>query len=196
MYDALLDMLIALDGVQQDRKFHPEGDTLYHSLQVFECAWRETDDWELAAAALLHDVGKAVDYKRHDEVGAALLDELLPPRVVWLVQHHLDLLRNPAATRALLHGTPQLADLERLRRWDLAGRCQHVWVPTPEDALALVMNAASHSLLTQADRSIDPVDLVDLVDLVDPVDLVDLVDPVDPVDPAGRNQRHVTKEGM
>jgi hypothetical protein len=45
---------------------HPEGDALYHSLQVFELARCEAPwDRDLAAAALLHDVGKAIDRRDH-----------------------------------------------------------------------------------------------------------------------------------
>src|SRR4051794_22090790 len=101
----LLDLLLALDGVAQPARYHPEGDALYHSLQVFDCARRETDDRTMWAAALLHDVGKAIDGQTHDEVGADLLDGLVCPRVVWLVRHHLDLLRAPARTRRRRRGT-------------------------------------------------------------------------------------------
>lgn len=140
MYDELLSLLLALDGVHQDPRYHPEGDALFHSIQVFECALRETDDWQLLAAALLHDVGKALHSKDHDEVGADLLSPLLPARVTWLVRHHLDLLRHPTPTRRRLHGTAQLDDLARLRRWDLAGRVPNIWVPTAPDSLTLLMN--------------------------------------------------------
>lgn len=149
MFDQLYQQLCALDGVARDRKYHPEGDALYHSLQVFDHAWRDTDDWELVAAALLHDVGKAVNSKEHDDVGADMLEGLVPHRVTWLVRHHLDLLRAPAATRRGYRGSRELADLERLRRWDLAGRCLHVWVPSPEDALGLLMNARASARLQQ-----------------------------------------------
>ena len=145
MYDELKALLATLDGVQQDRRFHPEGDALYHSLQVFECALRDTDDWQLIAAALLHDVGKSLDFKEHADLGADLLEPWLPARVTWLVRHHLDLLRHPKATRQRLRGTPQLVDLERLRRWDLAGRETSVWVPQPEHALDILMNMMTHS---------------------------------------------------
>ena len=89
MHHELLDLLLALDGVQQDPRWHPERDALYHSLQVLELARRDTIDPELQAAALLHDVGKALGSADHAEVGADLLDGLVAPRVVWLVRHHL-----------------------------------------------------------------------------------------------------------
>jgi hypothetical protein len=59
MHQDLLHLLLGLDGVRQDPRYHPEGDALFHSLQAFELARRETSDRALWAAALLHDVGKA-----------------------------------------------------------------------------------------------------------------------------------------
>src|SRR6185312_3268891 len=85
MTDDLFSLLLSLDGVEQSRRYHPEGDALYHSLQVFDLARRTSDDRVLWAAALFHDVGKAVDGPLHDEVGADLLEGLLCPRAVWLV---------------------------------------------------------------------------------------------------------------
>jgi hypothetical protein len=138
--DELLDLLLALDGVQQSPRYHPEGDALFHSLQVFDLARRATTDRELWAAALFHDVGKAIpdEASGHDEVGADLLEGLVPDRVVWLVRHHLDLLRDPRRARRRHAGTPELLDLERLRRWDLGGRSPHAHVLTPQAAFRLL----------------------------------------------------------
>ncbi len=147
MYDDLLDLLQSLDGVRQNPRFHPEGDALYHSLQVFDQARRDTDDRALWAAALLHDVGKAIDGPRHAEVGAELLDDLLSPRITWLVCHHLDLMRHPAATRRKLRATSALADLTRLRRWDLAGRSPTATVLSPQRALEILLDGADLPLL-------------------------------------------------
>jgi len=134
----LASLLEALDGIPQSPKYHPEGDALYHSLQVFGLATRATNDRVLWAAALFHDVGKAIDGPLHDEVGADLLEGLLPDRAVWLVRHHLDLLRDPRRTRRRWHGTPELLDLERLRKWDLGGRDPHARVVTVASALDLL----------------------------------------------------------
>lgn len=147
MQDDLIEMLLALDGVQQNPNYHPEGDALYHSLQVFELAQRESDDAALWAAALLHDVGKAVRCPNHDEVGAELLDGLLAPRVVWLVRHHLDLLRAPAATRRRWKGTSRLTDLERLRRWDLRGRSPNAAVCCAEEAVDQLLSRSDSCTL-------------------------------------------------
>ena len=104
MREHLLWLLTALDGVMQDPKHHPEGDALYHSLQVFQCALEETRDGVMLAAALMHDIGKAIDPPMHAEVGADDLEGLLSPQIVWLVRHHMDLLTNPRRTRRLYCG--------------------------------------------------------------------------------------------
>ncbi|AKV00394.1 hypothetical protein AKJ09_07057 [Labilithrix luteola] len=148
--DELRSLLIALDGIRQSPKYHPEGDALFHSLQVFELAQRATDDPVLWAAALFHDVGKAVDGPLHDEVGADLLEGLLPARAVWLVRHHLDLLKDPRAARRRYLGTPALRDLEQLRRWDLGGRDPNARVMSVDDAFD-VLFSAEPSLLEPGD---------------------------------------------
>ena len=50
-------LLRPLEQVKQNPKYHPEGDALYHSLQVFELA-RQARPWdqEFVLAAILHDV--------------------------------------------------------------------------------------------------------------------------------------------
>ena len=64
-------LLLPLENVQGSPVYHPEGDVLYHSLQVFEQARdRRPYDEEFLLAALLHDVGKGLD--RRDHVEAAL----------------------------------------------------------------------------------------------------------------------------
>jgi hypothetical protein len=144
----LLDLLLSLDGVRQDPRWHPEGDALYHSLQAFDLARRDTGDRALWAAALFHDVGKAISSPDHDAVGADLLDGLLSPRIVWLVRHHLDLLRVPGVTRRRLRGSAALADLQRLRRWDVGGRSRSASVLDPEAALEILFAGVDIPLLS------------------------------------------------
>jgi hypothetical protein len=157
MYDDLHELLAALDGVEQNPRFHPEGDALYHSLQAFELARRATTDRALWAAALLHDVGKASGSAGHDAAGADLLDGIVAPRIVWLVRHHLDLLHAPAATKRRLRGSVALADLGKLRRWDVGGRQPHASVPTTEDALAILLDGDDRPL-SPTDGDAAPID--------------------------------------
>ncbi|MCP4675023.1 MAG: HD domain-containing protein [Deltaproteobacteria bacterium] len=139
MYDNTFDHFIALlqplARVHQEPDFHPEGDALFHSLQVFERAKTESDDPEIWAAALLHDVGKTLTISEHAEVGADLLLDSVSARVCWLVEHHMDLVRDPKGSRISLAKNPRAADLLQLRRWDLAGRSPHAWVSPLEAAL-------------------------------------------------------------
>jgi putative nucleotidyltransferase with HDIG domain len=146
MHDDLFELLAKLDGVQQSPRFHPEGDALFHSLQAFELARRSTPDRALWAAALLHDVGKAVTSADHDITGAEMLDGLVSPRVVWLVRHHLDLLYAPSATKRRLRGKLALRDLQRLRQWDVGGRNPRACVPPLDLALASLFEAGESTL--------------------------------------------------
>ena len=63
-------LLLPLEHVMQLPEEHPEGDVLYHSLQVFELARQSLPyDEEFLTAALLHDVGKAIDRRDHMAAG-------------------------------------------------------------------------------------------------------------------------------
>ncbi len=139
MDETLRDLLTDLHGVKQDPRYHPERDALFHSLQVFQLARRESEDPQLWAAALLHDVGKAMVSREHEWAGARALEGIVAPRIVWLVEHHLDLLRKPKRTRRRYRGTTRLVDLERLRRWDLGGRNPRARVMDPHDAIDILM---------------------------------------------------------
>ena len=81
--------------VKGSPEYHPEGDVLYHSLQVFELARdRRPYDEEFLLAALLHDVGKGLDRADHVEAGLEALDGL----------HH----RADALLHRAPHGRPRL----------------------------------------------------------------------------------------
>ena len=122
MYDYLSSLLYDLDGVKQSPKYHPEGDALFHSLQVFQLARTASDDPILWAAAVFHDVGKAVDSKHHARIGCDMLSGVLNPQVTWLVEHHLDLTRCPRRTQKKYETQPRFAQLQKLRRLDVNGR--------------------------------------------------------------------------
>ena len=147
LYDYLTSLLEDLDGVQQHPKYHPEGDALFHSLQVFQLAREATQDPLLWAAALLHDVGKAVDSRQHAELGAEMLTGVVNARIVWLVAHHLDLMRIPQRTRHKYAGERRLQELQLLRRVDIGGRDPDAQVMGIDSAIALLK---PHHLLIAA----------------------------------------------
>ncbi|MBA4064215.1 MAG: tRNA adenylyltransferase [Isosphaera sp.] len=137
-------LLLPLENVKQNPRYHPEGDVLYHLLQVFELA-RDARPWdeEFVLAALLHDVGKGID--PHDHVGAALqaLDGLVTPRTAWLIEHHMLAQEYRAGTlgaraRRRLEESEDFDDLMLLRELDDAGRVPGAVVPTVDEALAFL----------------------------------------------------------
>src|SRR3990172_49491 len=82
-------LLVPLSRVRQDSQRHPEGDVLYHSLQVFELGRDALPyDEEFLLAALLHDVGKGLDPRDHLEAGLRALGEHVSERTAWLIRHH------------------------------------------------------------------------------------------------------------
>ena len=145
VYEALL---LPLENVKQGRKYHPEGDALYHSLQVFELARDELPyDEEFLLAALLHDVGKAIDPVEHIPAGLEAMDGFITERTAWLIEHHM-------AGHAVLEGTLGVRAKRRLQRCesyeelillarcDRAGRQVGVPVPELEEALDYVRDLA------------------------------------------------------
>ncbi len=121
-------LLQPLEGVKQSPRYHPEGDALYHSLQVFELARLERGyDEEFLLAALLHDVGKAID--PHDHVLTALqaLEGTITDRTATLIALHMDALAYRDGTlgaraRARLEQSEEFEDIMLLRELDCRGR--------------------------------------------------------------------------
>ena len=84
-------LLLPLENVKQHPKYHPEGDVLYHSLQVFDLACDQLPyDEEFLLAALLHDVGKGIDPQDHVLSGLEALDGFITPRTHWLIEYHME----------------------------------------------------------------------------------------------------------
>jgi hypothetical protein len=134
-------LLLPLESVKQSPKHHPEGDVLYHLLQVFELAKDHRPyDEEFLLAALLHDIGKGLDPADH--VGAALqaLDGLVTERTAWLIAHHMEALEYKSGTlsaraRRKLEESEDFDDLMLLRELDTAGRVPGAVVGTVDEAL-------------------------------------------------------------
>jgi len=139
-----LSLLLPLDRVRQDRDLHPEGDVLYHSLQVFELA-RERRPWDedFLLAALLHDVGKGIDPMDHVAAGLAVLNDHISDRTKLLIENHAmtqrvrDGMAGARAKRRLTNAEDCDA-LDLLARCDRDGRMPGRIVCTPEEAIAYI----------------------------------------------------------
>ena len=134
-------LLLPLEKVKQSPKWHPEGDVLYHSLQVFERA-RDERPWdeEFLLAALLHDIGKGFDPFDHVTAGLEALDGLITPRTAWLIENHMAAQEYKAGTlghrhRLRLEAHEDFEDLMLLREADDAGRVRGAAVGTVDEAL-------------------------------------------------------------
>ena len=101
---AILPEVTAMAGVEQPKEFHPEGDVLTHTFLLLD-HFRQPS-FELAMAALLHDIGKPstfsirerIRFDGHCEAGARMAGEVCKrlrlsneqtDRVVELVRDHL-----------------------------------------------------------------------------------------------------------
>ena len=141
-------LLLPLEQVKESRRYHPEGDVLYHSLQVFELARQELPyDEEFLLAALLHDVGKAIDRKEHIPAALEALEGFITPRTAWLMEHHMEghALQEGtlgARSRRRLEASEDFDELMLLAECDHQGRATGVEVPDTEDALAYVRELA------------------------------------------------------
>ncbi|WP_422926890.1 HD domain-containing protein [Singulisphaera sp. PoT] len=133
-----------LENVKQNPRFHPEGDALFHSLQVFELALEARPyDEEFLLAALLHDVGKAIDSQDHVAAAVESLRGAVTDRTLWLIEHHMDLLErrerplSPRVRRAV-ESSEYFDDLKLLRSLDDSGRVPGARVGTLEQALQYI----------------------------------------------------------
>jgi hypothetical protein len=134
-------LLLPLENVKQNLKYHPEGDALYHSLQVFDHARDAIAyDEEFLLAALLHDVGKAIDPQDHVAAGLEALDGFITERTKWFIEHHMDAQQDidgtlGARARRRLKESPDYDELLTLARCDRAGRQIGAQAPELEEAL-------------------------------------------------------------
>jgi hypothetical protein len=147
--------LAPLESIKQNPKYHPEGDALYHSLQVFRLARDARPyDEEFLLAALLHDVGKALDPQDHARAGVDALRGAVTARTLWLIEHHMDLLPSRERTlnarqRRELDSSEYLEDLKLLREVDDAGRAAGVAVDTLDEVLAYLRGIEHEAYLDE-----------------------------------------------
>jgi hypothetical protein len=145
--------LLPLESAKQNPKYHPEGDALYHSLQVFHLARDARPyDEEFLLAALLHDVGKAIDPHDHVAAGLEALRGAVTERTLWLIEHHMDLLaarEKPLSPRLKrdLESSEYFDDLKLLRELDDAGRVIGQPVDSLDEVLAYLKGLEDESYL-------------------------------------------------
>jgi hypothetical protein len=137
-------LLQPLEEVKQSAKFHPEGDALYHSLQVFELANLQRPwDEEFLLAALLHDVGKGIDPQDHVGAGLAALEGAITPRTAFLIEHHMEAHACQEGTlghraKIRLRENEDFEELMLLQELDKAGRQRGAVVGTIGEALTYI----------------------------------------------------------
>jgi hypothetical protein len=146
-----------LEAVKQNPKYHPEGDALYHSLQVFHLARDARPyDEEFLLAALLHDVGKAIDPQNHVAATVDALRGSITERTLWLIEHHMDLVGardRPLShrTRRELESSEYFEDLKLLRELDDAGRIPGQAVESIDEALDYLRGLEEESYLNPSE---------------------------------------------
>lgn len=137
-------LLLPLENVKQHPKYHPEGDVLYHSLQVFDLAYEELPyDEEFLLAALLHDIGKGIDPEDHVTAGLEALESFISQRTAWLIRHHMDVHRIVdrtigARAHRRLRESPSYDELILLGKCDRNGRAPGVQTRELEEAIELI----------------------------------------------------------
>jgi hypothetical protein len=143
-FDALAAEVSVLATVKQDPRKCPEGDALEHSLQVFDLVHRERPfDEELLTAALVHDVGRAID--RADPVAATLdaIADLVTERTRWLVEMlpaargHVDRTLGHRGRRRL-ESHPDFLDVLLLAEADRRAHERSYPTPTLDEAIAIL----------------------------------------------------------
>ena len=105
-------------------------------------------DEEFLLAALLHDVGKAIDPSDH--VGTALeaLEGSISERTAWLIEHHMEAQAYRDGTlghraRIRLQASEYFDDLLLLHELDRRGRVQGAFVCELDEALAYIRGVNS-----------------------------------------------------
>lgn len=137
-------LLLPLENVKQHPKYHPEGDVLYHSLQVFDLACDQLPyDEEFLLAALLHDVGKGIDPADHVGSGLEALEGFITPRTSWLIEHHMDahrIIDGSIGARAhrRLRENESYDELVTLCKCDRGGRVPGAQAPELEEAIEYI----------------------------------------------------------
>lgn len=135
---AVFQMLLEpLARVQLDPDYHPEGDALYHSLQVFELGRQALPyDEEFLLACLLHEVGRAINPKHPVLSAIDALGTLITDRTRFLIEQRpvaANYLRTGECPKSL-RKSPDFDEALLLARCDRDGRVPGAQVCTLAEA--------------------------------------------------------------
>lgn len=139
-------LLSGLKHVELDWNRHPEGNALYHSLQVYGLGMEEHPyDEEFLLACLLHDVGLGINRRQPVRATLEALNGLISPRTLFLIEHRV------AATEFLKTGriagslrkSEHFDDLVLLARCDRDGRVPGEDVVSVDEALEYIGGLAT-----------------------------------------------------
>ncbi|MCK4576817.1 HD domain-containing protein [candidate division WOR-3 bacterium] len=142
----IFELLYACGGVEQQIEYHPEGDVLRHTFQVFKWAIRESMDLDLILAALLHDVGKATYSNNHERDSVKMIEGFSSCKTVWLVKNHMRIWTYLKGEMQGLKKCLELAnhcwlpELIQLARWDAKGRNPNSQCYFPREEIMRILN--------------------------------------------------------
>jgi len=142
----MLTLLHNLNGIIQQKEYHPEGDVLKHTYQVFKWAIRESGDLDLILAALLHDVGKATYSNSHEKDSVKMIEGFSSCKTVWLVKNHMRIWTYINGEMRGLKKCIELAnhcwlpELIQLARWDKKGRNPYSQCYFSDEVIIKILN--------------------------------------------------------
>lgn len=142
-----LEMLLnRFESIRLDPDLHPEGDLLYHSLQVYELGLAELpNDEEFLLACLLHDVGVALDRRHPLEAAWQAIGGLVTERTWFFIENRAEAVQylSTGRIRGALKRSEDFEELVLLAKFDLKGRVPGAQVGTIEEALKYIASLSS-----------------------------------------------------
>ncbi len=142
-----LEMLLnKLESIRLDPIQHPEGDLLYHSLQVYELGLAERPyDEEFLLACLVHDVGVGLDRRHPLEAAWNAIGELVTPRTWFFIENRAEAVEylSTGKIRGTLKRSEDFEELVLLAKCDLKGRLRGAKVSSVEEALEYIAGLGS-----------------------------------------------------
>jgi len=146
LWQVVRQLMLSLEGVSLDPERHPEGDALYHSLQVYQLGIDHLPyDEEFLLACLVHNAGLVLDRRNPQRALLQTLGPLITVRTRFLLEHR------PAACDYLITGrlaksirqSEHFEELILLARCDREGRVPGREVPSLEAAMGYLQQLDS-----------------------------------------------------